>query len=196
MTTLTTSQNHSALLILDYQIDIIKRNIKQAKAEKLLDKTASLLLWARSCQIPIIYVMVGFRPNYPEVSTNNRIFSKIEKQGLFLLDLQNTGIHPKVAPTRDDPVIIKHRYGSFSATDLDMILHAQNIDTLVMAGISTSGVVLTTVRQAFDLDYRLIVAKDCCADANEDIHITLVNQILPLQAEVVMASDIIQSWSR
>jgi nicotinamidase-related amidase len=66
-----------------------------------------------------------------------------------------------------------------------MILRAKGVDTLVLFGIATSGVVLTTVRHAFDLDYRLIVLKDACADLDPEVHRVLTEKVFPAQAEVV-----------
>ena len=60
--------------------------------------------------------------------------------------------------------MVKHRISPFVSTDLETLLRANGIDTLVLAGVHTSGVVLSTVRHAGDLDYRLVIVRDCCAD--------------------------------
>jgi nicotinamidase-related amidase len=59
------------------------------------------------------------------------------------------------------------------------------VDTLVLAGISTSGVVLSTTRDAADRDFRLLVLADCCADPDPDVHRVLIEKVLPRQAEVI-----------
>src|SRR5260370_22115041 len=58
----------------------------------------------------------------------------------------------------------------FVGTDLETLLRANGIDTLVLAGVHTSGVVLSAVRHAGDLDYRLVVVRDCCADPDAEVH--------------------------
>lgn len=65
-----------------------------------------------------------------------------------------------------------------------MILRAQRVQTLVLAGIATSGVVLSTLRQAADMDYRLVVLRDGCADADEEVHRVLLDKVFPRQADV------------
>ena len=60
--------------------------------------------------------------------------------------------------------MVKHRVSPFVGTDLETLLRANGVDTLVLAGVHTSGVVLSTVRHAGDLDYRLVVIRHCCAD--------------------------------
>jgi nicotinamidase-related amidase len=67
-----------------------------------------------------------------------------------------TQVHDALEPRPDEPVVVKRRVSAFSGSDLDVLLRAAGADTLVLAGIATSGVVLSTLRQAADLDYRLI----------------------------------------
>ena len=85
----------------------------------------------------------------------------------------------------------KSRVSAFTGTDLQVLLRAKDVRTLVLFGIATSGVVLSTLMEAADRDYRLIVVKDCCADLDADLHDTLVNKFFPRQATVVSADDVI-----
>ena len=78
-------------------------------------------------------------------------------------------------------------------TDLEMILRAKDIDTLVLFGISTSGVVLSTLLDAADADYRLFVIKDCCADRDPDVHACLTDKILARQATVLSSKDFLNA---
>jgi nicotinamidase-related amidase len=59
---------------------------------------------------------------------------------------------------------------TFTGSDLAVVLTAGGIDTLVLAGAATSGVELSTVRQAADLDYQLTVLSDGCLDADHEVH--------------------------
>jgi nicotinamidase-related amidase len=105
-------------------------------------------------------------------------------------------IHPSLAPQPDDIIVTKHRVGAFTGTDLDMILRAQDIDTLILFGIYTSGVVLSTLRHlrlAADADYRIIVLKDCCADPDAEVHACLMDKIFPRQPTVVSASEFLEA---
>ncbi len=74
-----------------------------------------------------------------------------------------------------------------------MVLRANTIDTLVILGYATSGVVLSTVRYAADLDYRLAVAEDCCTDQEPEVHEFLCQRIFPRQAEVVSSEDVMRT---
>jgi nicotinamidase-related amidase len=183
---------HSAVLCMDYQTSIVSNYIKD---EHLLPRAASVLQQARSSGLTVIYVQVGFRPNFPEISPRNAAFStvrnSVERQQLFVGPGRE--IHPSVAPHEDDIIVTKHRVSAFAGTDLDMILRAKDIDTLILFGISTSGVVLSTLRHAADADYRLIVIKDCCADLDLEVHACLMDKVFPRQATVVSAKELLET---
>jgi nicotinamidase-related amidase len=170
----------SALLVMDFQVPIVKM-IPDAG---LLDRTAAVPEKARAAGMPVVYVVVGFRPGFPEVSARNQIFSGVKARGGL-----DTTIHAQVAPLGQEPVVTKHRVGPFQGTDLEMILRACDAETLVLCGISTSGVVLSTVRYASDADYRLVVLKDCCADPEPEVHACLMDKVFPRQATVTDSKD-------
>jgi nicotinamidase-related amidase len=127
----------------------------------------------------------------PEVSERNALFGAIKNsaQHQRLFEGTNGAIHSAVAPEGDDIVITKHRVSAFAGTDLDMILRAKDIETLVLFGIVTSGVVLSTLLHASDADYRLVVVKDCCADSDLEVHSCLMEKVFPRRASVVDASE-------
>lgn len=189
-TQLSNINKNSALLVMDFQTIILNNFLPQESAGDVIRNTASLISHARAAGVPVIYVSVGFRKGYPEVSKNNKIFSSIKENGIFLADNESTAIQADVAPAENDAVIVKRRVGAFSFTELDMILRAQGIETLILTGVTTSGVVLSTVGQAFDLDYRLVVVSDCCADPDHDTHLFLLEKILPQHAFVTRSSEV------
>lgn len=178
----------TALLVMDYQTGIL--GLVPDKQEALLAQTTSLLEAARKASVRVIYVVVGFRPGYPEVSPRNASFGPIAKSGRFAAGSAGTEIDPRVAPKDGEVVVTKHRVSAFAGTDLDMILRAHAIDTLVLAGISTSGVVLSTTRHAADADYRIVIAADACLDPDAEVHRVLLEKVLARQATVASVADV------
>ena len=179
----------AALLVMDFQTTIVDGYATDKDA--LLDRTARLIDAARKAAIMVVYVAVGFRAGYPEVSPGNLSFSTIKGTGRFAAGDAGADIHPAVAPQPDEVVVTKHRVSAFAGTDLDMILRANGIGTLILTGIATSGVVLSTVRHGADADYRLIVVRDCCSDRDEEVHRVLTEKVFPRQASVVVADDVL-----
>ncbi|MTC17299.1 isochorismatase family protein [Providencia alcalifaciens] len=185
----------SALLVMDFQTVMFENFLPKESTVDVIQNTASLIAAARTASVPVIYISVGFRVGYPEVSQNNTVFSSIKNNGIFMIGSEGSDIHAGVVPAENEVVIVKHRLGAFSFTELDLILRAQGIETLILTGVATSGVVLSTVGQAFDLDYRLVVASDCCADPDSDTHLFLLEKILPQHAFVTHSSEISKAWA-
>jgi nicotinamidase-related amidase len=179
----------SALLVMDFQIMTV--NGHAVDAEGLLARTAGLIEAARQAGMMVIYVVVGFRVEHPEINPLNLTFAAIKKANLLVLSEADVAIHPAVAPEPGEVVITKHRVSAFAGTELDMILRANGIETLILAGITTSGIVLSTVRQAADADYRIMVVEECCSDKDEEAHRVLVERVFPAQAIVVVTDEIV-----
>ena len=176
----------TALLVMDVQQSIVDRF---AGDEGYLSRLAAAVAAARGAGIWVIYVIVGFRAGHPEVSERNKSFAAIAGTGRFADGDPGSAIHPAVAPTSGDVIVTKRRVSAFTGSDLEVVLRAGGIDRLVLAGIATSGVVLSTVRQAADLDYQLTVLADGCLDADAEVHRVLMDKVFPRQADVVSIAD-------
>jgi nicotinamidase-related amidase len=183
----------TAVLSMDMQAGILA--LYAGDQEGFTQRAAQVLRRARDCGMTIIHVQVGFRPGFPEIGTRNRLFASIrnsvERQRLFQGEAGQ--IHPAVAPVGEDIVITKHRVSAFTGTALDLILRAKEIETLVLFGIATSGVVLSTLLTAADSDYRIIVLRDCCADQDEEVHAALLERFFPRRGTVVAAAEFLDS---
>ncbi|MEA2214084.1 MAG: hypothetical protein QOF83_4032 [Solirubrobacteraceae bacterium] len=108
----------------------------------------------------------------------------------FHADSPTTAVHERIAPRPEDIVVRKTRVGAFSTTDLDKQLRQRGVDTLILAGVSTSGVVLSTVRDAADRDYRVLVLSDASADPRADVHEFLTTRVFPVQADVITTGEL------
>jgi nicotinamidase-related amidase len=188
---LTIDTEHTAVLIMDYQNDIVSG--VAAQYPQLLEKAAAVLGGARRAGLPVMYVVVRFRPGYPEISVRNKLFSRLKEAGRLVEGTPGAEVHPSVAPQPGEVIVTKRRVGAFSTTDMESILRAHNTTSLVLLGIATSGVVLSTVRWAADADYDLMVLEDCCADSDEEVHRVLTHKVFPRQATVVQSQDFLQS---
>jgi len=63
-------------------------------------------------------------------------------------------------------------------------------------GISTSGCVLSAVRWAADINYKLIVLADCCADPDGEVHRVLMEKLFPRQASVINSEEFLRAIVR
>jgi len=174
----------TALLVMDFQTPIVENYAKDK--ESVLGAAVTALTAARRRSMKVIYVVVGFRPGFPEINPRNQTFSGLKQRGGI-----SSEIHSRVAPQGEEPVVTKHRVGAFFGTDLDMILRAGDVDTLALCGISTSGVVLSTLRHAADSDYRILVLRDACSDPEAEAHACLMDKIFPRQAAVIRSAEFV-----
>lgn len=178
---------HKALLVMDVQPGILE-NLGTA-AEAYLQKVRRAVEAAHTAKMPVIFVVVRFRKGFPEVSPNNKSFSTIKNRTDNKLFESESSAQPAIKPGKNDIVVTKRRVSAFSGSDLEVILRAQTIDSLVLCGIATSGVVLSTLREAADKDYQLTVIADACFDGDEEIHKVLLAKIFPRQADVISVDD-------
>jgi nicotinamidase-related amidase len=170
------------MLVMDVQQSIVER---VAGDGDYLARMAAAIDAARGAGIRVIYVTVAFRPGYPEVSQRNKSFAAVTGTGRYTEGGPGARVHPAIAPASGDVIVTKRRVSAFTGSDLDVVLRASHADSLVLAGIATSGVVLSTLRQAADLDYSLTVLADGCLDADPEVHRVLLEKVFPRQAEVV-----------
>lgn len=175
-----------ALLIMDVQQGIVERFPGD---DSYLDRLATAIAAARSAGVAVIYVTVAFRPGHPEVSERNKSFSAIAGTGRFTDADPGMPIPAVIAPAPGEVTVTKRRVSAFAGSDLEVLLRARGTSHLVLAGIATSGVVLSTLRQAADLDYQLTVLADGCLDADPDVHQILLGKVFTRQAEVTTIAD-------
>ncbi|MEU9796534.1 cysteine hydrolase [Streptomyces sparsogenes] len=177
----------SALLVMDVQQAVV--DIVDEDGSGYLPRLRRAIDGARAADIPVIYVVIALRPGFPEVGTRNRALTAIAQAGLYVEGAPGTEIHPEVAPRPGDVVVTKRRASAFSGSDLDVVLRARGIDSLVLTGIATSAVVLSTLCQANDLDFDLTVLSDACLDTDPELHRALVERLFPQWADVVTVDD-------
>lgn len=188
-----TNNEQSALLVMDMQNAIVN-SIRDHKV--LIRNISAAIKAAHHAHIPVIYIMVVFRQGFPEISQNNKSFSMIKHNKQLFVGANAMEIYPEITPHADDIIVTKRRVSAFSGSDLSIVLRSQNINHLILSGIATSGVVLSTVREAADKDYKLSVLSDCCYDNDDEVHHVLLSKVFPRQADVMTGSQWIKLLSR
>jgi nicotinamidase-related amidase len=181
--------NMTALLLMDFQRMVV--DSYAVDKEALLGRVKRLAVEARNSGAMVVHVVVGFQLGYPEISERNSVFSGLKAAGLLAKGDPNAEIHPELTPQPSDVVVTKQRVSAFTGTNLDMILRSNKIDTLLLTGILTQGVVLSTLRHAADMDYRAVVVADGCSDKDPEVQRVLMEKIFPFQARVATVEEVI-----
>jgi len=177
---------NTALLVMDMQAGILSM---LPDASLLIANAARAIANARDKKIPVIYVTLSFRQGAPEISMHNKRFAPYKETFGTANMAEFANIHPELAPHEGEVVITKRRVSAFTGSDLEVILRSMEIKHLVLTGISTSGVVLSTLLEAGDKDYHLTVLADSCADGDEEVHHVLTTKVFPRQAEVLTVTE-------
>jgi nicotinamidase-related amidase len=181
----------SALLLLDVMPVVVPAF---GGDDQLLERLRGAATAARGENVPVIFVRVAFRDGHPEVSSANKVFSHVVTNLDFReSNPETTGVHPGLPPEPGDLTVVKRRVSAFSGSDLELLLRSMGVVRLVLAGVATSGVVLSTLRQAADLDFELTVLSDGCADGDAVVHDVLVERVFPAHADVVTTAEWVAS---
>ena len=176
----------TALLVMDVQRRILDGFPDHTD---YLDTVAAALAHARSTGVPVVHVVNGFRRGHPEVHPANATFGGLRGTDVFTADDAGAEIHPAVAPVGGEPVVTKHRISAFAGSDLAVVLRTLGATHLVRAGLVTSGVVLSTLREAADLDFTLTVLSDGCMDRDEEVQRVLTVKLFPRQGTVTTVRE-------
>ncbi|MGB3480990.1 MAG: cysteine hydrolase [Mycobacterium sp.] len=185
---------NTALLVMDYQNGIVA---ELPHTDSLLDRASTAVESAREHGAYVGWVRIAFTDNdfdaIPETSTFAAMTAG-EPRSRQHVDAPATQIHARLNPLPGDITVRKTRVGAFYTTDLDQQLRKRAVATLIVAGLSTSGVVLSTVREAMDRDYQIVVLHDACADRDQDTHDFLTTKLFPGHIHVTNVDALEALW--
>ena len=166
--TVLINRNKTAVIILDYQVSRLGVFPKEIE-NGLISKANQISTAARQNSIPVIFIRL--------------------QKGERTTD---TELHPQLVHQTGELVLTKKKSSPFSTTDLDDRMKKRGIDTLVILGVYTGGAVLSTVRWAAEMDYKMFVLSDCCAERDEEVQRVLIEKILIHKTTVITANGFLE----
>lgn len=197
--------NHTALVVIDVQNDFCHpdgafgrvghdNTSMPAMASALL----KLLAAARAKGLLIVFV----RATYDREVTSVPLARHRRKLGLLnSLCLEGSwgadwfgAVVPQAAP--NEVIVTKHRFDAFKGTELDLYLRSNDIRTVIVTGVVTSGCVESTVRDAFFLDYQVVVPQDGVTESIREHHETALRVMGRSFATITDVDEIIETWRR
>lgn len=185
---------HAALLVIDMQNDFCHSDGAGARnganvgpAQAIVPTLNGLIDEARGVGMPVIFIRaVHNRWTDSEVRLERRRDRAVPNcvEGTWGVEWYG------VQPLEGECVVSKHRFSAFIGTDLDLILRAQGIKTLVCTGTATNVCVESTARDGFMMDYYIVLVEDCCATGDQELHQATLKNIGRGFGVVTTASEV------
>ena len=179
-----------ALHVLDMQNDILGFQPDKAKVQEVVATIGHMASWARKAKIPVIYSRVAYRSTYIDTLPQ---LPAIKEYRMLDETQSGSAVIDELAPQDGDIVIVKRRINAFYNTDLELVLRALKVNTLLYTGISTARVVESTARAASDRDFRNIVVSDACSADTPEKHQNALDSIADFFGEVTSAQEAIRT---
>ncbi|MGW6600013.1 cysteine hydrolase family protein [Streptomyces sp. NPDC055036] len=181
----------TALLAMDLQNGIVA---SIADSDALVERVKGAIADVRAAGGTIGYVRVAFtEDDWSAIPATNKTFSSVVGAQMFHHEHDTTQIEERITPKDGDIVVRKTRFGGISTTDLHEQLRERGIETLILSGISTSGVVLSTLMDAADRDYQVYVLTDGVADHDPEVDRVLVEKVFPSRAHLIDTAQLTEA---
>lgn len=195
---------HTALLIIDMQKDLVLDGFLCDLAGRDLTATRSvipnlqrLLGAARASGATVGHVGFWTLPGHASDSgpwLAQRRRSTYSSDVLCMADSEGAEFIDELSPQDGELVIHKHRYSAFKGTDLDLLLRAKDIRTVIVTGVSTNVCVESTLRDAFETGYYVVIPDDATASWDMNLHAATLQTVTHRFGLVASTADIVGIW--
>ena len=195
-----TESSKTALLLLDLQNEMVDPagkigagGLAKVVAERgVLQNAANALAAARGAGMPVVFVRLGFRPDYADALSVAPRIARLKANGAAVVGTWGTEFPQAIAPRADEVVVTKQCVNPFFNTGLlNWLLH-RGVERVVLGGVVTNLVVEGTARAADDAGLAVTVLEDCCAAPNPEWHRFSIENILPMFGSVTTVAAFFQ----
>jgi nicotinamidase-related amidase len=138
-----------------------------AELSGVVDATADLLAAFRERDLPRYFTTVAYEESYGDAGV---FIEKVPALRELRLGTDAVAVDDRVAPVGDERVLLKKYASAFFGTDLGTELTTDGVDTLVLAGVTTSGCIRATAVDGMQHGYRVVVPEGAVGDRAEGPH--------------------------
>ncbi len=189
-----------ALIIQDLQNDVVSLGGKFASDESLehfnsqhvISNLLNLIEKAKSFGIPIIHIKFTVDSLGKELPNSAKLFNDIIESGAVQRGSWGSDF---IEPLKGSEsfVIEKSHMSAWEGTNLESILKANKIDTIINTGSWTNMSVEHTARTGADKGYKIFIPEDCCSSLNDKWHKSALEMALPNVSTIVKTQDLLSS---
>ncbi|AXF12927.1 isochorismatase (plasmid) [Paraburkholderia graminis] len=194
-----------ALCIIDIQVDfgspdgaLAKMGVPVGQVASAIENAGRLATLARQARIPVIFAGLKTDPSTDSAAWIEWMrYRNVDPDCAYAVCRDGSGGEAfyKVVPDSGDQVVWKQRYSAFVGTGFEHLLRAQGVDTLVICGLTTECCVDSTVRDAFQRDWLVVVAGDACGAYRGDFHHHTLEVLAENFAVVLNTDEIVGTWN-
>ena len=166
----------TALLAIDFQKEFFADESAECIEDMraIVPRVAQLLEFARKSGCRVIHTRESYQPDLSDVHDYRRSLNYVGEPGpLGRFCIMGEAGHEFVdslEPLPNEPVVDKAGFSGFYRSELDDLLQRQNIDHLIICGVTTQCCVHSTLREAVDRGYWCLTVADCCAATDAGMH--------------------------
>jgi ureidoacrylate peracid hydrolase len=199
---------HTALVVVDVLNDFCaeggmmdKEGQDISTAQRMAARLPRLIQAARDAGVLVVFVRNVYSSDrntylsdvWLEQAARRRAGSYTERE-VCARDSWEGEFYGDVRPLPGEAIVIKHRFSAFTNTDLDTILRAHGIRTMVMSGVASNVCVETTAREGFCRDYYIVYLSDGTSAYHEHDHAAALRAIDLFFGQVVTIDDVVEVW--
>ncbi|WP_172602013.1 cysteine hydrolase family protein [Candidatus Nitrosocosmicus franklandus] len=194
-----------ALIIIDMQNGFVSKGGSYDKLgmnienyQQIIPNIKKLINFCREEKIPIFYTEAIREPSGIDLLLNiHNILPRAREERLqnkkipiCMRGTWDADIIDEIKPAEEDHIILKRRDSAFQDTELRVWLQSLNVNTLIFCGIDTSICVETSLRDAFNLGYDVILVSDATASGNKKHYETTIERVRDYYGVVISIDDL------
>jgi ureidoacrylate peracid hydrolase len=194
--------DHTALLVIDMQNAFCRAEGSFARLGFDISMLAAaiapcrrVVAAARAAKVPVIFTRLSYAADYHDggiaiqYMTPEFVEAKCLAAGTWDIEIVD-----ELRPVAGDHVVDKNRFSAFYAPPFESLLAALRIDSLAVCGVTTNCCVESTVRDAFQRNYKVFVIGDAAGELDPRRHELALQTMSLLFADVVTLGDMIGLW--
>jgi nicotinamidase-related amidase len=166
--------------------------MEQVVSRGIIDRINRLSAAFRSHDLPVVFATIALRPGFRGYTVNCLLAAQLIKNGSLIIGSDAARLNDDLVVEPTD--IVSNRVSGmavFTGTEVDAILRGFDVDTVVLAGVSTNIALPSSACEAVGLGYNVVLAEDCTAGGTAETHHMQVTMHLPFLATVASSDDII-----
>jgi len=193
---------HTALCTIEIQTDVVGEDSflpdLAAASRTMVPAVAALCRAARAAGVLVVHATAEFRPDGLGGNTNARLFMATAKrrEGGEPGPAPKAVHHPDLGVEPGDLVVPRiHGVSALHDTGLDSALRNEGVTTLVVTGVSVNVAVLSTVLDAVNRGYQVVVPRDAVAGVGADYVDAVLDNTIALVATLTTTEALAAAWS-